>query len=145
MTQAMISVLVLSTILLNGKRIFPSEKLVGIPAERVDELLALGAIALPADGDEGADGVGDGSQDGGGTDADGMDAADKDVPLIDRLVAAIPDLTDEDYTGSGKPEVAALERLAGVDVTAADRDAAWSAYQEANATSDTSEEEKDNA
>ncbi len=53
----------------------------------------------------------------------------------ERLRAAIIELKPEDkdpeqWTKSGKPEVRALESMSGLeDVTAAERDAAWSAYR----------------
>ena len=50
-----------------------------------------------------------------------------------RIVTAIAELVpgrDDHWTRSGKPEVAALRAITGFgDVTAADRDAAWTAFQ----------------
>ena len=51
----------------------------------------------------------------------------------DRITVAIADLTPgqaDHWTRAGKPEVAALRAATGLDdVTAAERDAAWAAYQ----------------
>jgi len=48
------------------------------------------------------------------------------------LVDAIDSLegdNHEHWTNAGKPEVSALKRVTGGDVTAAERDAAWAYYQ----------------
>ena len=52
---------------------------------------------------------------------------------IDQLVAAISSLDRDDeqlWTKSGAPATGALEEVLGSAVSAADRDAAWKAYQE---------------
>lgn len=49
----------------------------------------------------------------------------------EELVAAIERLPSDGWTGGGKPKADALASAAGVDaVSAAERDAAWAAYQE---------------
>ena len=50
-----------------------------------------------------------------------------------RIIAAIGELdpdNPEHFTKGGKPEVKALEAILGFDITAAERDAAWAAFQE---------------
>ena len=43
---------------------------------------------------------------------------------------AIAMLSESDYSQSGKPKVKAIEKILGYDITAAERDAAWSAMGE---------------
>lgn len=54
--------------------------------------------------------------------------------LSEAIAAAIPDLDEsEDFTVSGVPSVPALTRALGYDISGAERDAAWMAYQEQKA------------
>ena len=53
---------------------------------------------------------------------------------VGSVVAAIGELDPDDagsWTKSGKPELKALEALLGADLTAAERDEAWAAFQAA--------------
>ena len=48
-----------------------------------------------------------------------------------KIVEAIDDLEDADFTGSGKPEIPPLEEITGFDdITAKERDEAWKEYNE---------------
>lgn len=51
-----------------------------------------------------------------------------DVISLDDIVMAIDELGDDDYTGNGIPEVKALERVLDGNITAEQRDNAWSEY-----------------
>lgn len=48
--------------------------------------------------------------------------------LVD-AIDALEDGNEDHWTSAGKPEVAALKKATGGDVTAAERDAAWAYYQ----------------
>lgn len=52
------------------------------------------------------------------------------------LVVAIAQLPDDGWTQGGKPDAAALGKVAGVEVSAADRDAAWAEYQRRQSEAD---------
>lgn len=53
-----------------------------------------------------------------------------ELTLIERLAALIPDLTPEQYTQGGAPDIKTLAAIVGVPVTAADRDAAFALHQQ---------------
>lgn len=58
-------------------------------------------------------------------------AVGKQVKRVANIVDAIDKLDPEtDFTGSGLPEVKALEGVLGYDITAKERDDAWTLYQE---------------
>ena len=65
----------------------------------------------------------------------GPELLDNDgVTLTERLAGLIPQLTPEQFTQGGVPDVKALSALAGEPVTAADRDAAFALHQQRSAT-----------
>lgn len=57
----------------------------------------------------------------------------EELTLAERLAALISQLTPEQYTQGGVPDAKALAALAGIAVSAADRDAAFALYQQQNA------------
>lgn len=59
--------------------------------------------------------------------------AQAEPEVIDRALATLEPGNPEHFTQGGLPQVAALERAAGIEVTAAMRDAAWVRYQKARA------------
>ncbi|PKR50773.1 hypothetical protein [Thalassospira marina] len=50
---------------------------------------------------------------------------------VDRLVAVIEGLADEDFLADGRPSVEAMELATGLEVSGKQRDIAWEKYQEA--------------
>mgnify|MGYP006303624231 CR=1 FL=1 len=60
---------------------------------------------------------------------DGDPAGGGQVGGIDDLVAAIDQLPEDGWTGDHKPKADALGEVVGRQVTAAERDQAWAAYQ----------------
>lgn len=67
----------------------------------------------------------------GGTEAPTPDEGNEAESTVEQIVKAIDTLKPEDYTGSGKPEVKALEAVLKTSITAAQRDEAWTMYQDA--------------
>ena len=59
------------------------------------------------------------------------EGADAQEDVLDRAIAALDPDDPEHYTQGGIPQVAALGRQAGFEVTAAMRDVAWVRYQQA--------------
>ena len=49
--------------------------------------------------------------------------------LVDRIASVFGDLEEEDFTGSGLPNLDSLERVLGFRVTGAERDVAWKNHQ----------------
>lgn len=114
------------------------EYLVGESIKLPDEVAAtLGDLlrdpdAKPVDGGplDGAGGVAAtaGATEGGAALADGE--------ILDYLVQACGELDRDQkdhWTKDGRPQVAALEALTGIDINAAQRDQAWDAFNEQNA------------
>ena len=60
--------------------------------------------------------------------------ADAQEDVLDRAIAALDPDDPEHWTQGGLPQVAALGREAGFEVTAAMRDVAWVRYQQARQT-----------
>ena len=66
-----------------------------------------------------------------GAEATGPQLLDpSELSLVQRLAALIPDLTPEQYTQGGAPDIKALSAAVGEPVTAADRDAAFELHQQ---------------
>lgn len=147
----LITAMVLSTILLDGRRVFPGDEdeavIVELKPQDFEELSALGCVVevdeivevdnddLPDDQKTAAEAAlknpqagGDEKEDKSGTDTGGKDAPTS-PPTIDDIVAAIGSLTKEQFTQSGSPEVKALEAALKAEITAAQRDLAWTKYQ----------------
>lgn len=75
-------------------------------------------------GDNGTDGA-------GGTEAPTPDEGKEAEITAQQIVEAIYTLKPEDYTQGGVPEVKALEAVLKAPISAAQRDEAWTLYQEA--------------
>lgn len=58
--------------------------------------------------------------------------AETESDTLELIVEAIAELGEDDYTTTGLPEVKSIERVLGVDITAAQRGQAWKLYQERN-------------
>jgi len=149
--ETLILVIVLSTIMFNGKRIFPGTKDVRLPedvvrdlekynaVERVQETETdiknespsgqLGAVdSQPDSSSAKSDGLESSGTDAGGTDASTFaDMLTGD--LMDDLVHAIKLLEEDDYTATGKPKVESLEARIQQAITSADRDKAWELFK----------------
>jgi len=54
---------------------------------------------------------------------------DPRVALIDAIMDAIDDLSPDAFGQDGKPNVKAIQDIIGQNISAADRDEAWVAYQ----------------
>lgn len=53
------------------------------------------------------------------------------MQTVNDIIMVLDDLDEEkDFTGAGKPEVKSVEALLGRSITAAERDEAWSRYQD---------------
>lgn len=59
---------------------------------------------------------------------DGSEA--DDAHLVEAILDAITDLPDDAFGKDGKPGVKAIEVILGENITAAQRDKAWDAYQQ---------------
>ena len=165
--ETLILVIVLSTITVLGKRIFPSSKPISLPESVVVDAEQFGAVERvaepekepekepdattpdPSAGSSTAESQPESSgTDTGGTDAP-LDQADEPMltgDLMDDLVMAIGSLPAEEFTAAGKPMVEALEAIVKQDITADQRDKAWALFKEqenANTPTDTADESDD--
>ncbi len=129
------------------RRYEPGEEIV-LEDEAAGPLLESGVIAWLSEGERrpagtsaaGSDGEGESGAKGGeskrpagsGANPDsGAEAAGRAAVLREAIAALGPEAREpEQWTRSGKPEVRALEAASGLGgVSAAERDAAWAAYQ----------------
>ena len=58
------------------------------------------------------------------------DQTSDDAHLVEAILDAITDLPEDAYGKDGKPGVKAIETILGENITAAQRDKAWDAYQQ---------------
>lgn len=135
MSEETITAVVISPVSMNKKRIMPGTEenpvTVELEAEEFARLKKFGAVKESTTGDVAA--TADADQDSSGTDTGSKDAS---PTALVALVEAIAQLTEDDFTGSGKPKVDVLEKLIGKEINAADRDAAWEEYQAQKADAD---------
>ena len=136
--------------LFDGRRRYGPGDEIELDLEPDDPLLADGTIeALDADTDPGAGGDPDTDPDtdtempapAGGQEKEARGAESREA----RLLAAIGDLEADNadhWTKKGKPEIRALEALAGLhDVSAKERDAVWDAYRTARKADDSANDD----
>lgn len=152
MTEAkMITAMVLSTIMLEGERIRPGDEneavLVELSQKDYDHLSKFKSVtevvgeieglgdAVPESehtSEEQGSGNGDNGTDGaGGTEAPTPDEGKEAEITAEKIAEAIYNLKPEDYTQGGVPEVKALEAVLKAPISAAQRDEAWTLYQDA--------------
>ena len=72
-----------------------------------------------------------GTEGAGGTEAPTPDEGKEAEITAQKIVEAIDTLKPEDYTQGGVPEVKALEAVLKAPISAAQRDEAWTMYQDA--------------
>lgn len=126
MSEELIIAVVLSTIMWEGERIFPSKTeepvCVELPAKEFKRLESFGAVTE-------LNGVKDDGTISAVATTDGLNLEEDERLFL--LVGYIADLdpnNEEHFTKGGKPEVKVLEDKAGFNVTAAERDNAWEAF-----------------
>lgn len=87
---------------------------------------------------QGAQNSGDGSQGGSasqppqgdGNQSTVVEFSEDKTTAIKQAIQLLDPKSEDHFTGSGVPQVKAIERLLGYDISAADRDAAWSELNE---------------
>ncbi len=120
-TEQRITGLVLQPVRRNGETFKPDGKrTIELPPAEFVTLLALDVVAELDPEMDNKEAV---------QEENGTDAGATDGPTMDEIAAVIGELSPDDFTQAGTPEVKALEKALGAEITAGQRDEAWTLYQ----------------